>query len=291
MGALKAVELIGSLNEQDTVGDLRHALDEYGEAGVDPEELYDLERKEPCRVQLHWLAPGADGVFDALIRGGEPGRAVADDADALHTRARSATQKPWAAYASDPLQGVAPQLLVPELRRFARAALPEYMVPSAFVLLDVLPLTPSGKLDHAALPPPDRSRPERKTVDVAARTRTERVLSVIWGQLLGLDRVGVHDNFFELGGHSLLAIRVLSRVREAFAVEVPVHVIFEAPTIAGLAQLVEDARARGERDETPGIARLSREAYAATMLPGGVLDVGDLLKRRGTGPPPAGVGS
>ncbi|HLL48541.1 MAG TPA: amino acid adenylation domain-containing protein, partial [Longimicrobiaceae bacterium] len=119
------------------------------------------------------------------------------------------------------------------LRAYLRQSLPEYMVPSAFVALERLPLTPNGKLDRKALPAPDLASAEEKYV--APRTPVEEVLAGIWAEVLRLERVGVEESFFELGGHSLLATRVVSRVRELFAVEVPLRALFKGPTVAELA--------------------------------------------------------
>jgi hypothetical protein len=115
---------------------------------------------------------------------------------------------------------------------------------------------------------------------VAPRTRTERVLAGVWIQLLGVDRVSAHDNFFEVGGHSLLAIRLLSRIRESLHLELPLRAVFETPTLAGLAQLVDEGLARGDTLNAPAMVRLSRDAHVATLLPGGVLDPVDLSKGR-----------
>ena len=106
------------------------------------------------------------------------------------------------------------------------------MVPSAFVFLDAFPLTPNGKLDRKALPRPDWKPADSDESYVAPRTPTEAVLAGIWCEVLKLKQVGVHDNFFELGGHSLLATQVISRVRYAFEVELPLRSIFESPTVA-----------------------------------------------------------
>src|SRR6185436_8527708 len=116
-----------------------------------------------------------------------------------------------------------------------------YMVPSAFVALEALPLTPNGKVNRRALPAPDNVRPTLEASFVAPRNSIEETLAGIWSQLLGVERVGVQDGFFELGGHSLLATQLVSRVREAFGVEIPLRAIFEAPTIAGLAERVRSA--------------------------------------------------
>lgn len=126
-----------------------------------------------------------------------------------------------------------------ELRRFLLEKLPEYMTPAAFVLLKSLPLTRNGKIDRQALPAPEESAESEKAF-VAPSTPTEEALAGIWREVLGVKRVGVHDNFFRLGGHSLLLTRVISRVRAAFDVELPLRSLFEEPTIAGLAQTIED---------------------------------------------------
>jgi surfactin family lipopeptide synthetase A len=133
-----------------------------------------------------------------------------------------------------------------ELRRFLKDKLPEHMVPAVFVLLDALPLMPNGKIDRGALPAPDRTRPELDKAFVAPRTRTEELLAQIWAQFLHLERVGVHDNFFDLGGHSLLATQAVSRMREAFQMEIPLRLLFELPTVAGLAESIEAARQAGQ---------------------------------------------
>jgi amino acid adenylation domain-containing protein len=131
-----------------------------------------------------------------------------------------------------------------ELRAHLKRSLPEYMVPSAFVLLDGLPLTPNGKIDRRALPVPEAGAVIRGDY-VAPRTPVEEVLAGIWTEVLKLDRVGVQDNFFTLGGHSLLAMRVVARVREALAVELPLRALFDAPTVGELAGRVETAQREG----------------------------------------------
>jgi acyl-coenzyme A synthetase/AMP-(fatty) acid ligase/acyl carrier protein len=129
-----------------------------------------------------------------------------------------------------------------ELRGYLRERLPEYMVPSAFVLLDKLPLTPNGKVDHKALPAPERSAVSLDDAYVAPRTPVEEALAEIWTEVLRVEQVGAHSDFFELGGHSLLATLVISRVREVFQVQLPLRSLFEEPTVAGLAERVEVAQ-------------------------------------------------
>jgi amino acid adenylation domain-containing protein len=124
-----------------------------------------------------------------------------------------------------------------QLRDYLKQKLPEHMVPVAFVFLDTLPLTPNGKVDRKALPPPD-FKPSEKNF-VAPRNETEEVLAGIWCELLHLKRVGVHDNFFQLGGHSLLATQLISRVRNAFGVELPLQALFDAPTVGQFRERLE----------------------------------------------------
>jgi FkbM family methyltransferase len=125
------------------------------------------------------------------------------------------------------------------LKLWVREKLPDYMVPSAFVFLDALPLTPNGKLDRRSLPAPDAVAFERKDLYLAPRTATEQRLAEIWIGVLSVKEVGIHENFFELGGHSLLAIQLVSRIRDAFQIELPLRTLFDQPTIAGLGESIE----------------------------------------------------
>ena len=138
---------------------------------------------------------------------------------------------------------------ISDLRHFLKQKLPDYVIPAAFVILDNLPLTPTGKVDRRALPSPEL-RPELELTFVPPRTPIEQILASIWACVLGIEQVGVHDNFFELGGHSLLATQVISRVRDTMSVELPLRSLFEAPTIAEFALRVEIALKNGQSVET-----------------------------------------
>ena len=129
---------------------------------------------------------------------------------------------------------------VPELRRILGDKLPDYMLPSAFIRLDALPLTATGKVDRRALPAPGRARPALKSAFVAPRTSLEEKLAQLWAVMLGLDEVGVHDGFLELGGDSLLATQIVSRVLTQFHVRVPLRALFDAPTVADMAALLAE---------------------------------------------------
>ncbi|MBD2309013.1 amino acid adenylation domain-containing protein [Chroococcidiopsis sp. FACHB-1243] len=147
--------------------------------------------------------------------------------------------------------------LVSQLRHLLKERLPQHMIPSAIALLENLPLAPSGKVDRRALPAPDFTQQNESTF-VAASTPIQEMLVGIWIEVLDLQKVGIHDNFFELGGHSLLATRVISKVRQVFEVELPLRRLFEQPTVAGLATVIEKAIKAGIGLEAPPIERVSR---------------------------------
>lgn len=151
-------------------------------------------------------------------------------------------------------------LTATELHTYLKKKLPENMVPSIFVMLDALPLSPNGKVDRRALPAPDANRPQLHQSFVPPQTETEQVLATIWADVLHLEKIGIHDNFFELGGHSLLATQVASRVRDLLQVDLTLPALFEAPTIAGTSKLIESARDNGVAPprQTP-ITPVSRE--------------------------------
>ncbi len=152
-----------------------------------------------------------------------------------------------------PIPGFAPTPR--ELREFLVEKLPAYMLPAAFVLLDALPLTPNGKVDRRALPNPSQADLPLDHDFVPPRTPVEKTVAAIWGQVLGVERVGLHDDFFASGGHSLLATQLVARVRAASQVELPLRVLFDAPTVAGVAAVITELIERGpeavERLRTP----------------------------------------
>ena len=148
---------------------------------------------------------------------------------------------------------------IEELRASLKEQLPDYMVPSAFVVIDSIPLTSNGKVDRGALPLPDSSLLESGSAFVAPRTPAEELLAHIWAQVLGLKAVDIDSNFFDIGGHSLLATQLLSRVRQVFQIELSLRSLFEAPTVAGLAKKIETAMRAGQKLEAPPIGRASRD--------------------------------
>jgi acyl carrier protein len=136
------------------------------------------------------------------------------------------------------------------------------MIPSLFVVLDTIPLTPTRKVDRNALPDPGNARPEIDTPLITPRTSLERDLAKIWGNILSLDQVGVHDNFFDLGGNSLAAIRVVSRVIQTFRVDLSPKALFDSPTVADMAVVIEANPAKLASQEA--LDRMLSEVEAMT---------------------------
>lgn len=141
----------------------------------------------------------------------------------------------------DAMSSQASDRFAKELYVFLKAKLPKCMIPSTFMAMDKFPLTPSGKVDRRALPEPRRNRAILELEFVAPRTPLEEQLSEIWAQVLSIEAIGIHDNFWDLGGDSLRAIQLVSKLRDACQQELPMAAIFDAPTIAQLAELVESA--------------------------------------------------
>jgi amino acid adenylation domain-containing protein len=199
-------------------------------------------RSSSAGIQLH-LTPTEQSLFDQSI---------------THLLETQGLWKTWQ------------RTIAQSLRQHLKNKLPDYMVPSAFVLMQTLPLTPNGKIDRHALPAPDRAYNQQEDQFVAPRTPTEISVAAIWMQVLGLQQVGIHDNFFELGGHSLLAVQIISRIRAAFAIELPLSHLFESPTIAGLSQSIESAQENqiGDRAKTlPIISPVPRNTSIPLSFP------------------------
>jgi amino acid adenylation domain-containing protein len=226
---------------------LRRQLNELQSDGVDPETFWSWGEANGYDVQVSWDLESRPGFFEARLL--DRGRA-----DQIHQEvlAQLDAEKPWSAYANDPLENGFRQQLIPELREYLKEHLPEYMIPSAWMLLTQLPLTPNGKLDRRALPAP-QSRPEEMGEYVAPRTELQRALAEIWAQVLRVDQVGIHDNFFELGGHSLSGMKLIAKIAERFEVNLPGITIFQSPTVQKMAVAVERLRTDvGESTDADG---------------------------------------
>jgi acyl carrier protein len=247
-------------NELPTVADLRQHLAQLAPA-LEPETLWQLGEQLGYSVVVFQATQ--PGQVDALFA---PPHIVTAYNQAS---CAPAGPKPWSHYTNNPLLGKFNRTLIPHLRTALQSQLPDYMIPAAFVMLERLPLTPNGKVDRKALPAPSQLQRRVETAFAAPRTATERALAAIWSSLLGIEGVGLHDNFFELGGHSLLATQVISRIRQSFAIDLPLRALFENPTIAGLSERVQihetiqrmaQARAKQTQpDTTPDTTKVEEE--------------------------------
>ncbi|HET9359968.1 MAG TPA: amino acid adenylation domain-containing protein [Vicinamibacterales bacterium] len=151
------------------------------------------------------------------------------------------------------------QVTTDELRDWVRAQLPDYMVPGAIVWLDALPLNRNGKVDRKALPAVEHVTERGPGSPVPPRTRTEETLLGIWCAVLGKTGLGIHDDFFECGGHSLLAMQLITRVREAFRVDLPLPALFDTPTVAGIAESIETLIGAGTSGVASALKPVSRD--------------------------------
>jgi amino acid adenylation domain-containing protein len=260
---LRIVELLEMEDGPETVAEARARLAGERSPAVDPETLRALGEALGLVVEIRHAGAQAPGHVDALFRpAAHAGVAFPE---------RPARLREPRAHANDPLWAAEARDLAPRLRAWLKEQLPEHMVPLALVVMDALPLTPNGKVDRRALPAPEPVRLGGEEACTGPRTATERRLAGIWAEVLRLERVYVDDNFFDLGGHSLLATQLATRVREAFGIALPLQRIFESPTVALLAEAVDEAgeaRLGGVLDELEG---LSDEEVHALLEAGGAL--------------------
>jgi amino acid adenylation domain-containing protein len=257
---VKAAELLEGEEEEEgttTVEELRGHLGRMGKLGVEVEELFELEKELPYRVEIGWGRHGEDGSYDVLLRrrrsGSEDEIRVGD-----FPEGKATPRKAWREYGNDPMRRKVKRELIPELREYLKERLPEYMVPGVWVVLEELPLTANGKVDRRGLPEPEGMRPELESGYEEPGTETEKKLAEIWGEVLGVERVGVHDNFFDLGGHSLLATQVVSRIREGLGITLPLQTMFELPTIAEFAVAATSHLQQREEAEERRVASILR---------------------------------
>jgi hypothetical protein len=160
------------------------------------------------------------------------------------------------------------ELSVPALREFLQARLPDYMVPSVFVILEAMPMTANGKIDRAALPAPGADRRKEAAAYVAPRNPDEAIIAGIWAEVLGLDQAGIHENFFALGGHSLKATQIISQMRTKLRLEVPLRILFEKPTIAEVSEEIQKMKTNGTaHPQPPEIIRRARSEFRVAENP------------------------
>jgi amino acid adenylation domain-containing protein len=298
--AVKTANWLTNKQAPKTVGRMRELLQDSAELAIDPQDWWDLETVLPYDVEITWSTPTHTGDYDVLlirhgvdvtvdlsippfcIRPLNPPNLGDFESSSPHPsrsplkgeRSKDEAFFSWGArgavrvasnafsdYTNNPLQSQSARQLIPELRQYLKQTLPDYMVPFAFVPLETLPLTANGKVDRRALPTYSEDSIHSSSTTNAPLTPTESTLIEIWKELLRLKQVNPHDNFFELGGHSLLATQMTSRVRDTFGLELPLKRVFEAPTIAQLAPILETLRDTSSTPKIPPLVRLDRSAY------------------------------
>jgi pristinamycin I synthase-3/4 len=221
--AAAALQLLENKSFSGTAGDVLAAS--VAARGEDPNLIIRLASE--IDVQMQWRGHTSNGTCDAIFNPRWREKKAEKDLPSAYYRK----------YGNDPALAAEDAKLMPELQDHLRRILPDYMVPSALMMVGSWPLTPSGKINRRALPAPDR----RSESYFAPRTPQEEILCSIFADVLSLDRVGVEDDFFSLGGHSLLATRLVSQVRMSFGIELPLRTLFEAPTVRLLAEHVSKA--------------------------------------------------
>lgn len=248
--AIKVANWIDKKEPPKTVGRMRELLQDIGEIAIDPQDWWDLEKVLPYNLEITWSTETQTGDYDVLL--------IRNDLDVIVDFSNSLERRDN--YTNNPLQSQFARQLIPELRHYLKQTLPDYMIPFAFVALENLPLTTNGKVDRASLPKLSENSIDQPSI-ATSLTPTEATLSDIWKELLQLNNLNIQDNFFELGGHSLLATQMTSRVRDVFGVELPLKSLFEAPTIAKLAPILESLRDTNLTTKIPPLVRLDRSAY------------------------------
>ncbi len=254
---MNALRFLSSEEGPATTGEMRDTLGEMPQDSfVDPEDVWALGDELPYEISIN----GSDcaGHFDAVLSH----KTNSTDSSDVYFQDGPIDAKSWKEYANNPLQSSLAQKIVPELRNHLQVTLPDYMVPSAFVLLEKLPLSPNGKVDRRALPPPDQSRPELTADFIPPGNPVEEVVASIWAEVFEFEKVGIHDNFLEMGGHSLLATQIMTRLQDVFPVELPLRYIFASPTVAELAERVYQAG----KDAQVDVAEVARALLQINQL-------------------------
>jgi amino acid adenylation domain-containing protein len=242
LSTIKTAELLSGAECPPSISQLRTAINSLTpEFGVEPEQLWNIAQQHGYTLAIGWSETEL-GCYDVVFVQQSTQGAEKPVGGILPLERKSVQPKAWQSYANNPLQTQKSRQLQSQLRDYLSARLPEYMVPSAFVMLEVLPLTPNGKVDRKALPSPEASRTHLSEAYVAPRSSVEEILVSLSAEILGLEQVGIHDNFFDLGGHSLLATQLISRIRDVLQLELPLRSLFEAPTPVELAEWIETIR-------------------------------------------------
>ncbi len=229
---IKAAELLGEFEKNRSVEELKAILANYEPERVTLDELLSLAKSHGYVMEVSWLQSAA--VFSVVFH-----QPLQDKREFIsYFPKRPFRRREWREYTNNPEHGMLNRRLVPQIRSYLKERLPEYMTPSAYMIMDSFPLSASGKVDRRALPMPEGTRSSVDGVYVAPRNSIEEKLVESWQEILGIEKVGVNDNFFELGGHSLLAIQVMSDIAKTFYLNLPLRTLFESSTVAELAVVI-----------------------------------------------------
>jgi amino acid adenylation domain-containing protein len=248
--ALQICECWKNPPDVETVNQLRQLLAQLPTTGINPEQFWELGEHLGYTVHLSWWKGSPDGSFDVVFCSNSSMQRPNIPGAYAFWHSETLPKKSWSEYTNNPLQGKLVENLVPQVREFLQQKLPNYMIPSAFVILEALPLTPNGKIDRRALPSP--SHHSSSDTYVSPRNPVELKLSHIWSTILKLDLVGVKDNFFDLGGHSLLAPYLVAQIKEHFNKDISLATLFQSPTIEQLAiEVQKDADTKSDSPLVP----------------------------------------
>ena len=250
-----AASMLDQSDRPATTGELRERLNAVPADGwVEPDALWAMGAELGYRVEIRPARNASDGFCDVLFVNQD-----VPEYPVVRFPGESEFARSFEFYCNNPLQQSAGRALVPQLKAWLAERLPEYMVPSAIVALEKMPLSSNGKIERRALPKPEFSR-EEVAEFVAPRTYCEVELRAIFAEVLRLPQtqIGVADNFFALGGHSLLGTQVISRIRRKFKVEVPLRALFETPTVEGLAATIEGLLARTDMPQGRELKKADR---------------------------------
>ncbi|MCO6509298.1 MAG: amino acid adenylation domain-containing protein [Aridibacter famidurans] len=241
--------LLGAAGISDVRG-LRGAIETHN-AGIHPEDVWEMAEATGYRAELRWADDPSNGRFDLVLYRGD----VAPPA-VPYRRAR--VQKRISDYGNNPANSLSGKNLVSELRKHLSKRLPDYMLPSAFVLIDKLPLTPNGKVDRKALPAPDASTFAQAREYDPPRNDREAALAEIWSKVLRIEKVGINDDIFEIGGDSLLIFQIVTRATQA-GIQIKPKQVFEHRTVAGIVRAISGEPETRSPAEVPAIMRARRE--------------------------------
>jgi amino acid adenylation domain-containing protein len=245
------VEWLGRSDRPATIAKLRALIAAQDTAGVDPETIWHLEYEFPYRVSVGWGSNAADGRFDVILAR----RRTVHDGRRYRFPAKPPQVGRWRELANCPTRARRAERLLSDVHALAKERLPDYMIPSSFKVVEAVPLNRNGKTDRRALALLCEPVPQR--VPLVPRGSAEELLALIWADLLRGKRPSASDDFFEQEGHSLLAVQLVSRINEAFSIDLPVRAVFESPRLGDLAQTIERFR-QGAHSVRPPIRPVLR---------------------------------